>query len=200
MTQQQRSIETRNRILSVAARLFARHGYNATGIAEICQQANVSKGAFYHHFDGKQTMFLELLNAWQATIEQGLQVIAQETLTVPQSLLKMARLMQSVLESNKEQIPVFLEFWMLASRDRVVRRLSLAPYQRYLDFFADLIRRGVAEGSLEPVDPLSGAQALISLASGLFLQGALDPKGSDWGQVTADSIQILLNGLGRRQA
>ena len=56
---QQRSEETRARILAAALDRFARYGYDATGVAEICRAAGVSKGAFYHHFPSKQAAFLE---------------------------------------------------------------------------------------------------------------------------------------------
>jgi AcrR family transcriptional regulator len=58
---QGRSVETRKRILTASLRLFAARGFNATGVAEICSACGVSKGAFYHHFASKQTVFLELM-------------------------------------------------------------------------------------------------------------------------------------------
>jgi AcrR family transcriptional regulator len=48
---QARGEETRSRILHSALSLFGRQGYDATGVAGICEAAAVSKGAFYHHFE-----------------------------------------------------------------------------------------------------------------------------------------------------
>ncbi len=61
---QARSEETRTHILEAALRRFANHGYSAASVDEICAEAGVSKGAFYHHFPSKQALFLELLNEW----------------------------------------------------------------------------------------------------------------------------------------
>ena len=55
---QQRSEETRNAIIEAAETLFTQQGYTAAGVAEICEAAGVSKGAFYHHFETKQAVFL----------------------------------------------------------------------------------------------------------------------------------------------
>ena len=200
MARQGRSEETRGRILGVAAQAFAQNGYNATGIAEICERAGVSKGAFYYHFDGKQAVFLELLNAWMAQLERALEALAEGAETVPEKLSRMARMMGIIYASQDFQIPMFLEFWTQASRDESVRQAALAPYRTYQAYFAALIQQGIDEGTLEPVDPQSGAQALISLASGLLLQGLLDPQGADWGAVAEDSVWILLNGLNRRDS
>ncbi len=46
MRAQRRSEETRNRILRAAEEGFAQNGYEATGVAAICQRAHLSKGAF----------------------------------------------------------------------------------------------------------------------------------------------------------
>ena len=68
---QQRSMETRKRILDAAQSLFSQSGYDATGVAEICRAAGVSKGAFYHHFPSKQAIFLELLDGWLSRLDES---------------------------------------------------------------------------------------------------------------------------------
>jgi TetR/AcrR family acrAB operon transcriptional repressor len=51
----------RNRILDAAVRLFTRHGYDKTSVAEIAQEAGISKGAIYLHFESKDALFHALL-------------------------------------------------------------------------------------------------------------------------------------------
>ncbi|MGE5603191.1 MAG: TetR/AcrR family transcriptional regulator, partial [Nitrososphaerales archaeon] len=64
MSHQQRADQTREHLLTAASHLFTRYGYDATGVAEICDDAGVSTGAFYHHFPSKQALFLALLQQW----------------------------------------------------------------------------------------------------------------------------------------
>ncbi len=45
-------------------------GYAATGVGEICQRANVSKGSFYHFFETKQQCAIEMLRQHMAEAEQ----------------------------------------------------------------------------------------------------------------------------------
>ena len=51
----------RQRILDAAWRRLATNGYHETTIDDVCDEAGVSKGAFYGYFDTKQALFLALL-------------------------------------------------------------------------------------------------------------------------------------------
>jgi len=195
MKNQQRFEETRTRILASALDCFARRGYEASGVAEICQAAGVSKGAFYYHFEGKQALFQSLLSAWLADLELSLTHAASGAKSVPERLMKMAHMAQGIFRSDNPQAPLFLEFWSQASRDPAIRQAVIAPYRSFQDYFAALIQQGINEGSLQPVEARAAAQALISLTSGLFLQHLVDPAGADWAQATEDAIRLLLKGL-----
>ncbi|MDH6131842.1 AcrR family transcriptional regulator [Kitasatospora sp. MAA4] len=56
-TQQQRSDATTHELLAAARTLFARDGYAATSLEAICAEAHSTKGALYHHFRGKESLF-----------------------------------------------------------------------------------------------------------------------------------------------
>lgn len=51
--------ETKNKILTKALLLIAKNGYDNTSIQEICNSAEVSTGAFYHHFKSKENIIIE---------------------------------------------------------------------------------------------------------------------------------------------
>jgi TetR/AcrR family transcriptional regulator, transcriptional repressor for nem operon len=53
---QPRALETREKILSEAARLFALKGYHDTKLEEVLRAAQVTTGAFFHHFGSKQDL------------------------------------------------------------------------------------------------------------------------------------------------
>src|SRR5215510_4705384 len=53
----QYSATTRRALVDVAERLFTEHGYAATSLDAIVAGADVTKGALYHHYSGKQALF-----------------------------------------------------------------------------------------------------------------------------------------------
>jgi AcrR family transcriptional regulator len=57
MTQAERRESTRAALLESGRKLFAARGYDAVAAEEIVTDAGVSRGALYHHFDGKAGLF-----------------------------------------------------------------------------------------------------------------------------------------------
>jgi AcrR family transcriptional regulator len=194
-----RSEETRNHILEAATHLFSKTGYDATGVAEICQAAGVSKGAFYHHFPSKQAVFMELLNSYLNGIETGFNIMRTETQDVPQTILQMAELVGSLFQTADIHLPIFLEFWTQANHDPQIWETTIAPYRRYQSYFAEMIQEGITEGSLQPIDPQLAARVLVSLALGMLMQSLFDPQISDWSSEAKQHVQLLMNGIVRRK-
>jgi len=54
---QQYSASTKRALIEVAEELFTAHGYANTSLDAIVGGAQVTKGALYHHFSGKQALF-----------------------------------------------------------------------------------------------------------------------------------------------
>jgi TetR/AcrR family transcriptional repressor of uid operon len=197
---QARGQKTRSKILEAAVDCFSRNGYEATGVAEICAGAGVTKGAFYHHFPSKHAVFLQLLDQWLSGLDAQLSSIRAGSSDVPQALERMASMAPSVFEVASGRVPLFLEFWTQASRDPEVWNATVAPYRRYRGYFASLIQAGIDEGTLRQVDPDASAGWIVSLAVGLLLQGLLDPEGADWGLVAQDGMRSLLDILRIKRA
>jgi AcrR family transcriptional regulator len=192
---QQRSEETRGRIMQAAVGLFSKNGYDATGVAEICQAAGVSKGAFYHHFPSKQTVFQALLENWLAMLDEQMDSLLSGAPDVPSGLVQLAAVTGQIFRDAQGQLPIFLEFWTQSSRDPVLWKTTIAPYRHFQDIFSATIQRGINEGSLGPTDAAIAGRALMALAVGVILQGLMDPEGAAWDQVAQKGIELLMSGL-----
>jgi AcrR family transcriptional regulator len=67
----ERGEQTRKRLLSAASKLFAEHGYEATPIELVLEQAAVSKGALYHHFANKRELYEAVLEAIETDLARA---------------------------------------------------------------------------------------------------------------------------------
>ena len=54
--------QTRENLITAAQHLMLERGYSATGINDICKEAGVSKGAFYHSFASKEDLAVVALH------------------------------------------------------------------------------------------------------------------------------------------
>ena len=67
-TQSERREATRAKLLDAGRNLFEERGYEAVGTPEIVAAAGVTRGALYHHFDGKRELFAAVYEAIEAEI------------------------------------------------------------------------------------------------------------------------------------
>jgi AcrR family transcriptional regulator len=76
-TQAERTEATRGRLISTARHLFGEKGFAATSTEEILSEAEVSRGALYHHFSNKTDLFQATFEA----VEEELTAKLLETAT-----------------------------------------------------------------------------------------------------------------------
>lgn len=196
MVNQNRGEDTRNSILDVSLALFSQNGFDATSVAQICQGAQVSKGAFYHHFSSKQELFLALMETWLAAVGDFFHIAGDSAETAPQALENMAAISGGLFEALEGGFPILLEFWTQASRHPAVWEKAVAPYQRYLDYFTGMMQAGIDEGSFDPsLDPEQAARILTSVVMGLLLQATFDARGAQWQEVTRVGIKLIVDGM-----
>jgi AcrR family transcriptional regulator len=70
----QYSADTRRALVEVAQRLFTEHGYAGTSLDAIVAGAEVTKGALYHHYSGKQALFEAVFERVEAAGSEQVQI------------------------------------------------------------------------------------------------------------------------------
>lgn len=68
---------TRARLLAVARRAFAEHGYDGVGVGALCRKARMTHGALYHHFSGKEELFAAVVASMFADIAARVRAAAR---------------------------------------------------------------------------------------------------------------------------
>ena len=68
---------SRAKLVACAAELFWRQGYNATGLAEILQAANLPKGSFYFYFEGKRDLAAAVIEYYRRIVSDDMKRMAE---------------------------------------------------------------------------------------------------------------------------
>jgi TetR/AcrR family transcriptional regulator, transcriptional repressor for nem operon len=66
LSARQAESSTRKRLLDAAIGLSLEKGFADTTVAEVCERAELTKGAFFHYFNGKEAMGKAVLEQWIA--------------------------------------------------------------------------------------------------------------------------------------
>lgn len=70
MTDKPRKPDARTKLLESALSLIRAKGYSATTVDELCADAGVTKGAFFHHFKSKEALGVAAANYWSETTSE----------------------------------------------------------------------------------------------------------------------------------
>ena len=76
MVRQARSEATRRKIITSAVELFNEIGYPATGLGDIIERAEMTKGALYYHFDSKETLATAIIEEGSARLGELVRQLA----------------------------------------------------------------------------------------------------------------------------
>jgi AcrR family transcriptional regulator len=177
LTREQSRALTRERLLAAARSVFARRGFHGASVEEIASEAGFSTGALYSNFDGKEDLFLVLM---EREIDEHAGEIARavrERSSVAERAQGGARQWMTMIEREPDALLLFMEFWAYGVRDAQVRPKVAARFAQMRRVLTSLIAEGVREFDLElalPAEEL--AVAIDALADGIARQKLADPE------------------------
>jgi TetR/AcrR family transcriptional repressor of nem operon len=187
-----RTSTARDRLRDSACELLHARGYAAIGVAEICTRADVRKGSFYHFFESKQALTIEVIDThWQ---EQ--RTAWRERLTGPEPALeRLQRLIAWLVEMQRQawhetgRVDGCLLGNLaveLSSQEAAVQQRLTAAFDEQADLVYATLADGAHDGSITPgyadrataravVAQIEGAVLLAKLAGGVGPLGDLWP-------------------------
>lgn len=197
-----RTSTARDRLRDSACELLHTRGYAAIGVAEICVRADVRKGSFYHFFESKQALTLEVIDThWQAQ-----RTAWRERLTGPEPAIeRLQRLIAWLVETQREA-------WQetgrvdgcllgnlaveLSNQEVAVQQRLTAAFREQAELVHTTLTEGAQDGTVAPgYADRTTARAVVAQIEGAVLLAKLagDARSLDdlWPHVrrlvTADS-------------
>ncbi len=181
--------ETRQRLLRSAARVFADKGYDGASIGELTAEAGLSRGALYAHFDSKADLFAATLRSHgSAEVEQLLALGGPGSEAV--AILRERGV--ALARRRRQQGSLLVEAIVAARRHPEVATVLADALAERETRFADLVRAGQSDGSIEPkLAPEAAARFVLMLVLGSLLVAAVDLPDVDddaWAELVGDLV------------
>ncbi|MEU6588176.1 ScbR family autoregulator-binding transcription factor [Streptomyces sp. NPDC046881] len=192
MARQLRAEQTRATIITAAADLFDRHGYESTSLSDIVAHAKVTKGALYFHFAAKEDLAHAILELQSKAAQQ---LVADVESRGCSSLEALMRTTFGIARLAVED-PVPRAGLRLAAADIAVRPPLRHPFTEWLEFatrkFSGAVREADVHGDL---DVGAVAHSLVCFFIGTRVAGrSLEPTGRLPRRV-AEMWHLMIRGL-----
>jgi AcrR family transcriptional regulator len=197
LTRSQRRDKTRAELVVAARRVFLRDGFHAASLDEIADEAGYSKGAVYSNFDGKDDLFLAVLDAQYEGILRTHGALMREAGTLEDALQAAGKQLAKRARQDPNWTPLLDEFWTHASRLPELRREVAKRHEQQLDGVASILTEIADECGVEFVVPArEAARRGTALGRGLALERLLDPN-SHADEMFEDLFSAMILGFTR---
>jgi AcrR family transcriptional regulator len=198
LTREQSKALTRERLLVAARSVFARRGFHGASVEEVAAEAGYSTGALYSNFEGKEDLFLVLMEREIADHASEIATAVGKRSSIAERAAGGARQWMTMIEREPELLLLFMEFWAYGVRDPEMRPKVAARFAQMRELLTKLIADGTRELELElelPAEHL--AIAIDALADGIARQKLADPEAVP-DDLMGRVLSLLLAGASRQ--
>lgn len=169
-TQRQR----RENILDAAERSFARSGFHATSMQDICREAGVSPGALYLYFSSKEALIAGIAERDRLEFQSRFAHLA-ETRDFLDALRALGE--SYFVDDSPERRLMCIEIALEATRNPQVGEIHRAVDAYVEQSFEALFERLKQEGRIQPdLDIRTITRLMMVIGDGMFLRRAVSPN------------------------
>lgn len=169
-------------ILTAAYQCFGRKGVHQTTMRDICDEANLSTGAVYNYFEGKDDIVEAIARESSQSVDALFEAVDTDQ-PAPEAIAEVLERLSEVIEQtsatndHRVQVRLWGEALHESSAHDASMREAVLEYQFDLvGRIETIVKRGQDRGEVDPGPEASAlARAVVALYQGSILQKALDP-------------------------
>ncbi|MFY0542533.1 TetR/AcrR family transcriptional regulator [Brevibacillus sp. H7] len=184
--------ETRQKIFNAAIKLFKEHGFEATTIDMISEEADVARGTIFLHFTSKES----ILANWGYERLQEIEERREEWdfgESCKQRVLRIYKILNEVNIQNYDFIKVLIESSM---KHRRVLESEKNVYIELRELFADLIEEAQEKGRLKTkFNPLVAANMLENIYYNALYDWVRSEGAWPLEEIMEEKVSIVFEGL-----
>src|SRR5436190_15005019 len=184
----------RQAIVDTSARVFARRGYHATGIAELCTANELGKGALYHYIGSKEELLAAIHDRVMDEVMLGADRVAAAGGAPSDQLAMLGEELLDVIARYPDHVWVFLHEFPALTGERAERfRARRHEFERRIE---EILRAGVDSGEFRELEPRLTAMAWLGMHNYTYLW--LKPDGTlSAHDVDRQFDDIFIDGIAR---
>ena len=188
-----RALKTRQRLLESALSVFTQHGIDACSIEGITEKADVGKGTFYRHFDGKRDILLCLVESATTDLVAALRELTLNQAALPEALNCLMAAVTAWGLRRPDGFRLLLQVQAILTVLPPNAAELRGPFMKVLAAIEDRVRP-LAEVAVDEVGLRRVAMSVLSIPMGaLALQQALLPsETTDTSEAMRSSVATAL--------
>lgn len=174
-TSPEHRLEQRDKVLLAARKCFVRHGFHASGMAEIAKACRMSVGNIYHYFPHKNDIVQAITDQIRSRLIPVLRPLADHGDPV-EGLVGIMRLsLREICTGSNARL--WMEILAEAPRNKVIRNTCLAFDRDFQGVLKGLLQRAVRARQLAPDTDLEASSLwLVALLDGAIARWSAQPK------------------------
>ncbi|MCK9400251.1 MAG: TetR/AcrR family transcriptional regulator [Bacteroidales bacterium] len=185
--------QTKEKILSVAARIFGKYGFQKTTVDEIARTAHKAKGSVYYYFKSKEELFLAVVTQEINVLKSGLtRVIVDSqdaTGMIRNYLMNRMILMKDATNYHESLKADFVDDFGFLTDCR-------ADFTRFeIELMKAVLDRGLRENKFQIKDTQATAQVIILAMKAIEIPFYHQHKIAEYEQTIVELLDILIKGL-----
>jgi len=157
----------RQAIIDTSAQVFARRGYHATGISELCAANDLGKGALYHYIGSKEEILGAIHDRVMDEVMAGADRVAIGGGSPPEQLARLGDELLDVIHRYPDHVWVFLHEFPALTGDRAEQFRHRR--RRYEQRVEAILQAGVDSGEFRAVPPRLTALAWLGMHNYTYL-------------------------------
>ena len=147
--------------------MFARRGYHATGMTELCTANDLGRGALYHYIGSKEELLAAIHDRVMDEVMAGADRVAEAGGPPGRQLAMLGDELLDVIHRYPDHVWVFLHEFPALTGDRAERfRRRRREYERRVE---SVLEAGVASGEFRDVEPRLTAMAWLGMHNYTYL-------------------------------
>jgi len=165
----------RRQILDAARRSFIKNGFHATSMQDVLTEADLSAGAVYRYFRGKEDIIAAIAEEALAELTASVTDML-DTDPLPSIEDVVGQILETVgrMDSGQELANLAIQIWAEALRSPALAERVAQTVHSLRDVLAELAAVYAERGLIPPdVSPMSVAKVLTAIGPGFAMQRAL---------------------------